>query len=86
MWSDVVHFVLGDDTQVDVAARAQIIKDACSNGITHKLLGCILLWKQIFFFKLKITSSHFFFFLNLQVACCVYVNYLSDHVLTFILV
>lgn len=43
MWSDVVHVALGDDSEVNVTARAQVIKDACSDGVTHQPLGFLLL-------------------------------------------
>lgn len=41
--SDVVHLALGDDTQVDVAARTQVVEDAGSDGVSHQLLSLSLL-------------------------------------------
>lgn len=46
MGPQVVHLALGDNTQVNVAARAQVIKDTCSDGIPHQLLGRLLLQKR----------------------------------------
>lgn len=43
MGPDVVHLALGDNTQVNVAARAQVIKDTCSDGVSHQPLGVLLL-------------------------------------------
>lgn len=43
MGPDVVHLALGDNAQVDVAAGAQVIKDTCSNGVSHQPLGVLLL-------------------------------------------
>lgn len=41
--SQVVHLALGDDTQVDVAARAQVVEDTGRDGVTHQPLGLVLL-------------------------------------------
>lgn len=41
--SDVVHSLLGDDTDVDVVAGAEITHDACMNGISHQLLRLLQL-------------------------------------------
>lgn len=41
--SDVVHLALGDDTQVNVAARTQVVEDSGSDGVSHQLLGIGLL-------------------------------------------
>ena len=41
VWSDVVHFVLGDDTKVNIAARAKVIEDTSGNGISNQL-HCVL--------------------------------------------
>lgn len=43
MGSDVFNLALGDDTQVNVAARTQVTKNAGSDGISHQLLGLCLL-------------------------------------------
>lgn len=40
---DVVQVALGDDTQVDVAAGAQVVKDSRSDGVSHQPLGILLL-------------------------------------------
>lgn len=41
---DVVHLALGDDTQVDVAAGAQVVEDTSGDGVTHQPLGVVLLF------------------------------------------
>lgn len=41
--SDVVHVALSDDAQINVAARTQVVEDACSDGVTHQPLGFLLL-------------------------------------------
>lgn len=46
MGPDVVHLALGDDTQVDVAARTQVVEDAGSDGVSHQLLGLGLLQRD----------------------------------------
>ncbi len=43
MGPNVVHLALGNNTQVNVAPRAQVVKNACSNGVSHQLLGLLLL-------------------------------------------
>lgn len=40
---DVVQLALGDDAQVNVAARAQVVKDARGDGVSHQPLGVLLL-------------------------------------------
>lgn len=44
--SDVVHLALGDDTQVDVAARTEVVEDSGSDGVSHQLLGFGLLQRN----------------------------------------
>lgn len=46
MGSDVVHLALGNNTQVDVASRAQVIEDPCGDGIPDQLLGLFLLHRN----------------------------------------
>lgn len=46
MRSYVVHFALGDYTQVNVAARAQVIKDTCGDAISNQLLSLLLLQRN----------------------------------------
>lgn len=36
--SDVVHSGSGDDTNIDVTARAEVAHDACVNGSPHQIL------------------------------------------------
>lgn len=43
MGPNVVQLALGDNTQVNVAARAQVIEDTCSDGVSHQTLGLVLL-------------------------------------------
>lgn len=43
VWTEEIQLVLADDTDVDVAARAQVIVDAGCDGISHELLGLLLL-------------------------------------------
>lgn len=40
---DVVHSPVGDDTEVDVVAWAQVVQDPCLDGRTHQLLGLVQL-------------------------------------------
>lgn len=37
--SDVIHSVFGDDTDVDVVARAEVVHDAGLDGGSYQLLG-----------------------------------------------
>lgn len=41
--SDVVHVALGDDGEVNVAAGAQVVEDASSDGVPDQPLGLLLL-------------------------------------------
>lgn len=41
--SDVVHSLSGDDTQVSVAARAEVTHDACMDGDTQQFLRLVQL-------------------------------------------
>lgn len=43
VWTEEIQLVLADDADVDVAARAQVIVDAGCDGISHELLGLLLL-------------------------------------------
>lgn len=40
-----IQLVLADDTDVDVAAGAQVVVDAGGDGVSHELLGLLLLAK-----------------------------------------
>lgn len=43
MGADVVQLSLRDHTHVDVAPGAEVVEDACGDGVTHQLLGLGLL-------------------------------------------
>lgn len=74
MGPDVVHLALGDNTQVNVAARAQVIKDTCSDGVSHQQLGLLLLWRDNNGAQMKTnyrTSTRLFESIKLLLGLCV---------------